>query len=97
MSYANSTLGYWVRDCIIATYLPSDFLSVETLAEEADRNLLSQSHNVHFFLLHFLIDKPTSSQSFRVRAHNFLLPPKDNRHVVSRALYNAICPPMGHA
>jgi len=28
-----------------------------------------------------------------VRAHNFILPPKDNRTFVSRVLYEALCPP----
>jgi len=48
-------------------------------------------------LRHLLTDKPTSSRSLRVRAHNFVLPPKDNRNFLSRALYNAICPPVGDA
>jgi len=79
-------------------YLPTDFPSVETLAEEADRNLFKTiSQCPSHVLRHLLTDKPTSSRSLRVRAHNFVLPPKDNRNFLSRALYNAICPPMGDA
>src|SRR6218665_3546021 len=82
-------------------YLPTDFPSVETLAVEADRNLFKsilQCPNSHVLRhLHVPKDKPTSSRSLRVRAHNFVLPPKDNRNSISRVLYNAICPPMGDA
>ena len=79
-------------------YLLTDFPSVETLAEEADRNLFKTiSQCPSHVLRHLLTDKPTSSRSLRVRAHNFVLPPKDNSNFLSRALYNAICPPMGDA
>src|SRR6218665_2945411 len=83
-------------------YLPTEFPSVETLAVEADRNLFkSISQCPSHVLRHLLKDKPTSSRSLRVRAHNFVLatvlPPKDNRNFLSRVLYNAICPPMGDA
>src|SRR6218665_3369248 len=79
-------------------YLPTDFPSVETLAKEADRNLFKAiSQCPSHVLRHLLADKPTSSQSLCVRVHNFVLPPKDNGHFLSRALYNAICPPMGDA
>src|SRR6218665_837415 len=81
-------------------YLPTNFPSVETLAEKADRNLFKTiSQCPSHVLRHLLTDKPTSSRSLRVRAQtcNFVLPPKDNRNFLSRALYNAICPPMGDA
>jgi len=79
-------------------YLPTDFLTVKTLAEEADRNLFkSISQCPSHVLRHLLKDKPTSSRSLCVRAHNFVLPPKDNRNFLSRVLYNVICPPMGDA
>src|SRR6218665_2789885 len=39
-------------------------------------------------------DKPVPARSLRARAHNFVLPPKDNRYFVSRVLhvYEALCP-----
>src|SRR6218665_3672159 len=75
-------------------YLPSDFKNIASLAEEADRRLFKsiiqcQTHVLH----HLFIDKPTSTRSLRVRAHNFILPLRDNRNFVSRVLYEAICPP----
>lgn len=77
-------------------FLPCDFPSIETLANEADRKLLkSISQCPSHVLRHLLIEKPTSGRSLRPRAHNFILPPKDNRNFLSRALYQAICPPSG--
>ena len=56
-------------------YLPMDFPSVKTLAEEADRNLFkSISQCPYHVLRHLLKDKPTTSRSLRLRAHNFVLP-----------------------
>src|SRR6218665_166028 len=79
-------------------YLPTDFPSVETLAEEADRNLFkSISQCPSHVLRHLLKNKPTSLRSLSIRAHNYVLPPKDNRNFLSRVLYSAICPPMGDA
>src|SRR6218665_1689727 len=79
-------------------YLSMDFPSVETLTVEADRNLFkSISQCPSHILWHLLTDKPTSSRYLRVRAHDFVLPPKDNRNFLSRVLYNAICLPMGDA
>jgi len=40
-------------------------------------------------LRHYLIDKPVPSCSLQARAHNFVLPPKDDRNFVSRALCKA--------
>src|SRR6218665_3613556 len=58
-------------------YLPTDFPSVETLALEADRNIFKTiSQCPSHVLRHLLKDKPTSSRSLRVRAHNFVLPLK---------------------
>src|SRR6218665_2534996 len=39
--------------------------------------------------------KPTPTRSLRARAHNFILPLKDNRNFMSRALYDGLCPPSG--
>src|SRR6218665_305034 len=94
-----TTNGWWPLDRLRRMgYLPTDFPSVETLAVEADRNLFkSISQCPSHVLRHLLKDKPTSSRSLRARAHNFVLPPKDNRNFLSRVLYSAICPPMGDA
>src|SRR6218665_4227682 len=74
--------------------LASDFPNIVSLAEEADRRLFKsiiqrQTPNVR---RHLFIDKPTSTRSLRVRAHNFILSPKDNRNFVSRVLSEALCP-----
>src|SRR6218665_1937332 len=75
-------------------YLPSDFPNIASLAEEADRRLFkSIIQSQTQILSHLFTDKPTSTRSLRVRAHNFILPLKENRIFVSRVLYEAICPP----
>src|SRR6218665_597932 len=75
-------------------YLPSDFQNIASLAEEADRRLFKSIMQCQTHVLrHLFIDKPTSTHSLRVRAHNFILPLKDNRNFVSMVLYEAICPP----
>src|SRR6218665_459913 len=62
-------------------FLPYDFPSIETLANEADRKLLkSISQCPSHVLRHLLIEKPTSGCSLCPRAHNFIQPPKDNRN-----------------
>src|SRR6218665_4057686 len=65
-----------------------------SLAEEADRRLFKSINQCQTHVLrHLFIDNPTSTRSLRLRAHNFILPLKDNRNFVSRVLYEAICPP----
>src|SRR6218665_3921783 len=77
-------------------YLPPDFPSFETLADEADRKLLkSISEWQTYVLRHLLTDKPISTRPLRVMAHNFILPPKGNRNFVSMVLYNVVCPNTG--
>ena len=74
-------------------YLPSDFPDIASLAEEAGCRLFKSIIQCQTHVLRPLfIDKPTSTRSLRVRAHNFILPLKDNRNFVSRVLYEAICP-----
>src|SRR6218665_62375 len=76
-------------------YLPSDFQNIASLAEEADRRLFKSIIQCQTHVLrHLFIDKPTSTRSLRVSAHNFILPLKDNRNFVSMVLYEAICPPL---
>jgi len=78
---------------------PQIFMKIiESFVDEADHKLfksISQSHT--HVLQHLFIVKPTPSCSLLERAHNFILPLKDNRNFVSRALYNALCPPLGWA
>src|SRR6218665_2218319 len=77
-------------------YLPSDFPNIASLAEEADRILFKsiiQCQTHVLYVIYLLTIKPTSTRSLRVRAHNFILPLKDNRNFVSRVLYEAICSP----
>src|SRR6218665_1632877 len=72
-------------------YLPTDFPDFATLAEDADYNLFNsiRSNKTHV-LRHYFIEKPISTRLLRERAHNFVLPPRDNRNFVSRALYKAL-------
>jgi len=73
-------------------YLPPDFPDLATLVEDADTKLFNSiRHNSNYVLRHYLVDKPVLVRSFRARAHNFVLPPKDNRNFVSRSLYEALC------
>src|SRR6218665_3372815 len=67
--------------------LPSDFPDLSALAEDADCKLFStiRRNNTHV-LRHYFIDKPVPSE----RAHNIVLPPRDNRNFVSRALYTSL-------
>src|SRR6218665_3320914 len=95
---ARGTASAWTAGGQIAAYRLPGIFRASRLAEEADGNLFKTIAQCPSHVLrHLLTDKPTSSRSLRVRAHNFVLPPKDNRNFLSRALYNAICPPMGDA
>src|SRR6218665_2526837 len=69
-------------------YLPTDFPDLATLAEDADHNLFNSiRRNKTHVLRHYFIEKPISNRLLRERAHNIVLPPRDNRNFVSRALY----------
>src|SRR6218665_3289927 len=71
-------------------YLPPDFPDLATLVENVDTKLFNSiRHNI---LRHYLRDKPVPVRSLRAKAHNFVLPHKDNRNFVSKALYEALCP-----
>src|SRR6218665_561603 len=39
---------------------------------------------------HYFIEKPVPTRLLRERSHNFVLPPRDNRNFISRALYKAL-------
>src|SRR6218665_2445361 len=79
-------------------YLPFDFPTNKSLVDEADRKLFKfTSQNRTHVLRHLFTVKPTTTRPLLARAHNFILPLKDNRNFVSRALYNALCPPSGCA
>jgi len=72
-------------------YLPTDFPDFATLAEDADHNLFNSiRRNKAHVLRHYFVKKPISNRLLRERAHNFILPPRDNRNVVSSALYKAL-------
>ena len=74
-------------------YLPPDFQDLATLVEDADTKLFNSiRYNSTHALRHYLIDEAVPALSLRARAHNFVLPPKDNWNFVSRALYEALCP-----
>jgi len=89
--YYSKTLFELVFLC--SGYLPADFPNLATLVEDADTKLFNSiRHNSTHVLRHYLIDKPVPVRSLRARAHNFVLPPKDNRNFVSRALYDVLCP-----
>src|SRR6218665_1945298 len=45
------------------------------------------NHPAESYLLH---NKPVSTRLLRERAHNFVLPPRDNRNFASRALYKGL-------
>src|SRR6218665_306593 len=62
-------------------YLPRDFPCLAALVDEADRKLFrSISHNPTHVLHHYFIDKPGSCHTLRTRAHNFVLPIKDDKN-----------------
>src|SRR6218665_1573946 len=68
--------------------------SLSKLSTDTRRKLLRsitqcQSH----VLRHLLKEKPTPVRFLRARSHNFILPPKENKSFISRALYHAVCPP----
>src|SRR6218665_1024394 len=72
-------------------YQPTDFPDFATLAENADHNLFNsiRRHKTRV-LRHYFVEKPISTRLLRERAHNFVLPPRDNRNFVFRALYKAL-------
>ena len=51
-------------------------------------------HAFHCDLLGTLKKMILRQHRLCVRAHNFVLPPKDNRNFLASLLYNAMCPPM---
>src|SRR6218665_3045252 len=77
---------------VVRMRLPN-FPDLATLVEDADTKLFNSiPHNSAHVLRHYLTDKPVPARSLRAMAHNFVLPPKDNRNFVSRALYEAAPP-----
>ena len=69
-------------------YLPDDFLTAESLAGAADHKLfISIAGNPHHVLRRHYHEKKSSGHNLRTRAHNFLLPEKDDRNFVSRSIY----------
>src|SRR6218665_2352588 len=72
-------------------YLPSDFPDLATLVEEADCNLYKniQRNNKHV-LRQYFIEKPAPTRQLRVRAHNFVLSPRDNSNFILKVLCKAL-------
>src|SRR6218665_2903976 len=68
-------------------YLPTDFPNSTTLAQDADYDLFNSIRRKKTHVLrHYFVEKPISTRSLRERAHNFVLPTRDNRNFVSRSL-----------
>src|SRR6218665_2977549 len=67
-------------------YLPTDFPDFASLAEDADHNLFNsiRRNKIHV-LPHYFVERSISTHLLRLRAHNFVLPLRDNRNFVSRA------------
>src|SRR6218665_2409888 len=71
--------------------LPTDFPDFASLAEDADHNLFNSiRRNKTHVLRHYFVERSISNRLLHERAHNFVLPPRDNRKFVSRALYKAL-------
>jgi len=61
-------------------YLPYDFPSVDTLADEAERKLLRSITQCQFHVLrHLLKERPTPIHSLRARSHTLSCLPKRTR------------------
>src|SRR6218665_3582313 len=76
-----SLLGCDVVDIYLGTFRvssPSLMMRIEN----------SQVHiSQPYVLRHYFIDKPESGHTLRTRAHNFVLPKKDDKNFVSRSTY----------
>src|SRR6218665_1658239 len=71
--------------------LSANFPDFTNLAEYADYNLFySIRRNKTHVLRHYFVEKPIPISLLHVRAHNLVLPPRDNGNFVSRALYKAL-------
>src|SRR6218665_550549 len=72
-------------------YLMADHSSFENLAMIADRRLYrSFVRNPYHVLRRFFLEKAPTGENLRPRAHNFVLPIKDNNNFVPRILYNEV-------
>ena len=69
---------------------PDDFQSSAALVDAADLKLFkSISNNPTHVLRHYFADKPEYSRSLRTQAHNFVLPPKEDKNFFSLSTYAA--------
>src|SRR6218665_3826664 len=96
---ASAWNGWWTYCCVWDTCQRS-FRASRLLLRRLTETYSSQFHNVLLtsYGTYLLTSPPLRDASaLRVRAHNFLLPPKDNKNFLSRVLYNAICPHIGDA
>src|SRR6218665_109942 len=72
-------------------YLPANHPSFENLAMIADQRLYrSIIHNPYHVLRQFFLENAPTGHNIRPRAHNFVLPIKDNNNIVPRILYNEL-------
>jgi len=70
-------------------------LTVNDEEEGKEQKEEPKYENEKNMMRHLLKEKPTpvGLRSLRARSHNFILPPKENKNFISRALYHAVCPP----
>src|SRR6218665_1505630 len=72
-------------------YLPADHPSFENLAMIADQRFYrSIIHNPYHVLRRFFLENAPTGHNLLPRAHNFVLPIKDNNNFVSRILHNEL-------
>jgi len=73
-------------------YLPPTAPSAAELSDRADTNLFKAVRTDSSHVLHDLLPPTTSHKHFlRPRAHNFVLPEKDDRNFINRMLFKLVC------
>src|SRR6218665_1830946 len=82
---------HFIRYHFVRSPLPADHPSFENLAMIADqRQNRSIVRNPYHVLRRFFLEKAPTGHNLRPRAHNFVLPIKDNNNFVPRILYNEL-------
>src|SRR6218665_1853647 len=71
-------------------YLLADHPSFENLAMIADQRLYRSIVRNPYHVLRFFLEKAPTGHNLCPRAHNFVLPIKDNNNFVPRILYNEL-------
>ena len=81
----------FVRKTMRFGYLPSTAPSAGEMSARADENLFKAVRADRSHVLHTLLPPTTSHKhNLRRRAHNFVLPEKDDKNFISRMLYTNI-------